>query len=61
MDSAWTGSATEAAWADEELGVSRPAFEYRFCLSIHCVSFGRLLSPSGISCLFLKCDNPAYL
>lgn len=61
----WTapgqGLPQKQPWADEELGVSRPAFDYRFCLSIRCVCFGRLFGLSGFSCLFLKCDNPAYL
>lgn len=53
----WTapgqGLPQKQPWADEELGVSRPAFDYRFCLSIRCVCW-QVIRPLWLQLPLLK-------
>lgn len=61
MQRVWTGPVVEAALGRGRVGVNKPVFESRFCLSIICVSSGRLLAPLASASSSVKCYNSAHL
>lgn len=55
------GPAMEVALGQGRVGVHKPVFESRFCLSIICVSFGMLLVLLTSAAFSVKLENSTHL